>query len=146
MSYTTVETATVNVIRKHADFDADHCKAADGKMFGKGLARFCLVSYNSDRTQELTIKVELRIWLLNIDVFVPWRGDLAELEQRVDAEVQKVKDMLAKYPRLDAASGVTKAILATGNPKDVLQVAKGSYRGKRSILEVQEAVDPARSE
>jgi hypothetical protein len=147
LSYSTIETAVVNVIKKNADFGATGVTAArDTKGVGKGLSRFCLVSYSSDRTQDVTIKYTIRTWVLNVDVFVPWRGDLPTLEASVATEVQKVKDILAQYPRLDGCSGVVKADLTQGNFPDLLSRAKGSWKGKRSILEVQECLDPGRVE
>jgi len=147
MSYSTIETAVVNVIKKNADFGAAGVTIAhDTKGLGKGLSRFCLVSYNSDKTEELSVKQEKRTWFLNVDVFVPWRGDLATLEGSIMTEFQKVKDELALYPRLDHCAGVLKASLTQGMFPDVITRAKGAWRGKRSILEVQEWVDPGRLE
>ncbi len=147
MSYSTIETAVVNVIKKNADFGVAGVTAArDTKALGKGLSRFCLVSYNSDKAEELSIKSDLRTWFINVDVFVPWRGDLAELEGRIMTEVQKVKDVLAAWPRLDGCAGVLKAGLTQGTFPDVITRAKGSWRGKRSILEVHEAYTTTRSE
>lgn len=147
MSYSTIEAAAVAVIKKNTDFGAAGVTVAhDTRGLGKGLARFCLVSYNSDKREELSIKRDLQTWFLNIDVFVPWRGELADLEGRVGAEVQKVKDVLGQYPRLDACAGVLKASLTQGTFPDVITRAKGAWRGKRSILEVQEWLDPGRAE
>ncbi|MCK9599847.1 MAG: hypothetical protein M0R06_12460 [Sphaerochaeta sp.] len=146
MSYATIEAAVVAVIQKHADFAGSATKANDTKALGKGVSRFCLVSYNSDKAEELSIKTDRRTWLLNIDVFVPWRGDMADLESRIGTEVQKVKDTLAAWPRLDNCAGVLKAGLTIGTFPDVLTRGKGSFRGKRSMLEVQEAYTTARSE
>ena len=147
MSYATIETAVVNVIKKNADFGAAGVTVArDTKGLAKGLSRFCLVSYNSDKAEELSIKSDKRTWFLNIDVYVPWRGDLATLEASIMTEVQKVKDILAAWPRLDGCAGVLKASLTQGTFPDVITRAKGSWRGKRSILEVQEAYTTGRSE
>lgn len=147
MSYSTIEAAVVNVIKKNADFGvAGVTVAHDTKALGKGLSRFCLVSYNSDKSEELSIKTDKRTWFLNIDVFVPWRGDLGTLEGSIMTEVQKVKDVLAAWPRLDGCSGVLKAALTTGTFPDVITRGKGTWRGKRSLLEVQEAYTTGRSE
>jgi hypothetical protein len=147
MSYATVEAAVVAVIQKNADFGATGVTVAhDSKGLGKGLDRFCIVSYYADKFEELTIQRNLQTWQLSIDVYVPWRGDLAELEGRIGTEVQKVKDIIGQYPRLDACAGVLKAALTAGAFPDVLTRARGAFRGKRSLLEVQEWIDPGRAE
>ena len=146
MSYATIETAVVAVIRKHADFAGSATAANDSKALGKGVSRFCLVSYNSDRAEELSIKTDRRTWLINIDVYIAWRGDLATLESAIATEIQKVKDTLAAWPRLDGCAGVLKAGVTIGTFPDVLSRGKGGFRGKRSILEVQEAYTTARAE
>jgi hypothetical protein len=146
MSQTVIEAAIASVIQKHADFDTTNTKTNDRRPLGKGLARVVYITYGTHREEELTIRYTNRIWTFFIDVLVPWKGEMYELLDRVAVETQKVVDTLAAWPKLDGTSGVTRAILSLSNTPDVMQTAKGRYRGRRHFLEVREAVTAARSE
>jgi len=146
MSQATIEAGIIATIIKHADLDTDNTKLYDRRPMGKGKARVVVVSYNSHRKEQLTLQLERRIWTYNIDVMVPWRGDLTELDTRVGTETQKVIDTLAKYPKLNAVAGIQRTDVILTNTPDLIQQKKGGYRGRRHFLEVREIVDPVRLE
>jgi hypothetical protein len=146
MSQSAIETGIVGTIRLHADFDTTNCYLYDRRALGKGLARLVVISYANLRKEELTIQVERRIWTYSVDVLVPWRGELTELDTRVGTETQKVIDTLAEYPRLNATANVQKAIMTQSATADVISERKGVYRGRRHSLDVFEIYDPGRSE
>lgn len=146
MSQATVEAGIVDTIQQHADFNVNNCKLYDRRTIGKGFDRLVVVSYNTHRREELTLQSERRIWTYNVDVLVPWRGELFELDQRVGTETQKVIDSLAKYPRLNGVANIQKTIMTVSNFPDIVQARKGSYRGRRHFLDVWEIFDPGRAE
>ena len=146
MSQATIEAGIIATVTKHADFDSDNTKLYDRRPMGKGKARVVVVSYNSHRKEQLTLRMERRIWTYNVDVMVPWRGDLTELDTRVGTETQKVIDTLAKYPKLDGVAGIQRTDVTMANTPDLIQERKGGYRGRRHFLEVREIVDPGRLE
>ncbi len=142
MSQATIEAGILTTIRTHADFDTTNAVIYDRKPLGKGLARLVIVSYSTHSEEPITIRLKRRTWDFNVDVLVPWRGDLAELDGRIVTETQKIVDTLAKYPRLSATAGVQRADLILSNTPDLLADKKGVYRGRRHTLEVLEVVDP----
>jgi len=144
MSYATVEAAVVTVIKTHADFDDDNCIAGDDSPIKKGLERIVRVWYGGTRRNEVTIKLMEHVWTVRIDLFVPYRGDIHDMEATFATERQKVIDTLAKYPRLDSLAEVTKAELLNGDAPEPLNTKKTAYRGQRMYLEVHEVVKPAR--
>jgi hypothetical protein len=146
MSQATIEAGIIDTITQHADFDSDNTKLYDRRPMGKGKARVVVVSYNSHRKEQVTLKIERRIWIYNVDVMVPWRGDLTELDTRVGTETQKVIDTLAKYPKLNGVAGIQRTDVTLANTPDLIQEKKGGYRGKRHFLDVREIVDPGRVE
>lgn len=146
MGQATIEAGIISTITQHADFDTDNTKLYDRRPMGKGKARVVVVSYNSHRKEQITLRIERRIWTYNVDVMVPWRGDLTELDTRVGTETQKVIDTLAAYPKLNGVAGVQRTDVTLTNTPDLIQEKKGGYRGRRHFLEVREIVDPGRVE
>ncbi len=146
MSQATIEAGIISTITQHADFDSDNTKLYDRRPTGKGKPRVVVVSYAQIRREPLTLQIERRIWTYNVDVMVPWRGDLFELDTRVGTETQKVIDTLAKYPKLNAVAGIQRTDLTLTNTPDIVQERKGGYRGRRHFLVVREIVDPGRLE
>lgn len=146
MSQAVIEAAIVATIQLHADFDSTNTYVYDRRAIGKGLARLVVISFNNLSKEELTIKFERRIWTYNVDVLVPWRGQLTELDTRVGTETQKVIDTLAEYPRLNGVADVQKAIMTASPTADVITEKKGVYRGRRHSLDVMEIYDPGRAE
>jgi len=146
MSQATIEAGIISTITKHADFDSDNTKLYDRRPMGKGKARVVVVSYNTHRKEQLTLQMERRTWTYNVDVLVPWRNDMTELDGRVGTETQKVIDTLAKYPKLNAVAGIQRTDVTLSNTPDLVQEKKGGYRGRRHFLDVLEIVNPGRVE
>ena len=144
MSYATVETAVVTVLRTHADFDTDNCVQGDSSPIKKGLERVVKVWYGSSRREPITLTIMRHIWTVRIDVFVPYRGRIQDMETSLATERQKVIDTMAKYPLLDNLAGVSKAEILNGDAPEPLNTKKTAYRGQRLYLEVHENVKPAR--
>lgn len=142
----TIEVAIVDTIKLHADFDATNCYAYDRRALGKGLARLVVIHYATHRREPLTIQVDRRIWSFSVDVLVPWRGQLAEMDERVGTETDKVIGILAKYPRLNGTADIQRTDMTVSNTPDVLMERKGFYRGRRHNLDILEIFDPVRAE
>jgi hypothetical protein len=146
MTQATVEAGIISTITQHADFDSDNAKLYDWRIIGKGLARYCVVSYNTHRREELTLRTERRTWSFNIDVFVPWKGEMDELNTRIGTETQKIVDTLAKYPRLNGTANIQRTVMTVSNTPDVMMARRGRYRGRRHQLDVYEIFEPGRLE
>lgn len=142
----TIEDAIVATVKLHADFNDTNCYAYDRRALGKGLDRLVIVSYSIHRREALTIQIDRRLWSFNIDVLVPWRGQLAAMDELVGTEAQKVIDILAQYPRLNATADVQRVDMTASNTPDVLTERRGTYRGRRHNLDVLEVYDPQRAE
>lgn len=144
MSYATIEAAILTVIKTHADFDGNNCKAGNLDPIGKGKPRAVNVRYQQHSEMELSLRTIEKTWVVNIDVYVPWKGQREEYASRITAEMQKVVDTIALYPKLGDTSGVIDAKLTVGNLPGPLEEKRGRYRGQRLVLTVREAVTPAR--
>jgi len=147
MSYQTIETSLLAVIRTHADFDTTNVQAGEASAMKRGLARTVRILKGPHVQVPVTLTSYRHTWTINIDLYVPWKGSMATLESDLYTEGQKLVDTLHKYPRLNASAGVTSAeIVNAGQPEAIAGDRKGRYRGQRYILEVRETATPVRAE
>ena len=147
MSYNTVETSLLAVIRTHADFDATNVQAGEASAMKKGLARTVRLLKGPHTQKPVTVMMYQHVWMIYIDLYVPWKGNMATLESDLYTEGQKVIDTLHEYPYLNGSEGVNRAeLLNAGQPEALAGDKKGRYRGQRYILEVVEVVQPTREE
>jgi len=146
MSQATIEAGIISTITQHADFDSDNTKLYDRRPMGKGKPRVVVVSYAQHKREDITLQIERRTWTYNVDVLVPWRGDLTELDTRVGTETQKLIDTLAKYPRLNGTANIQRTDMTLSSLPDLITERKGGYRGRRHSLDVLEVYNPARVE
>ena len=146
MSYSLIEAGIATVIKKHTDFSDANVFQGDFRGLGKGLARLIVITFESTSKVGLSIQNELHTWITNVDIFVPWRGEAYELEQRITTESQKLQDEFGKYPRLDGVSGVINSSMSAGARPDIMSIKKTTYKGKRYTVTTREAVNPGRLE
>lgn len=144
MSYATIQDAVLDVIREHDDFDQNNCKAGNLDPIAKGKSVAVNVRYQQHSETELTLSTVEKTWIINIDVYVPWKGKHEEFASRITTEMQKVVDIVGQYPRLNETTGVIDAKLTVGNLPSPLEAKRGRYRGQRLVLTVREAVTPTR--
>ena len=145
MSYALIEAAVITVLAIHGDFDTDNVKAGDSLMIGKGYERAVRVSNGGHTDKGLTLALVERTWTIFLDLYVPYRGALADLNTRLNTERQKVIDQMALYPRLNNLAGVRVATLDQSIPPEPLNPKHTVYRGQRNRLIVIEIVKPARA-
>ncbi len=146
MSYATIEAAVVSVIQAHANYDTSNCKAGDVSPIKKGYSRVCRVLYGGGTREEVSLRCVQHTWTINLDVYVPYRGDIPTLEASLATERQTIIDQLALYPKLNACSGVIDAEITNGDKPEPLNTKRSAYRGQRLYLKVEELVTPSRVE
>lgn len=146
MSYATIEAALLTVIQTHADFSSANSSRGDYRIIGHGKSRCAVIVYGGHTREEFTVRYEKNRWTIYIDLFIPFPGEITSLQANFLAERQKLIDTIAKYPRLNAASGVIRAIMETGAEPDAIGSPNPSFRGQRLTCIVEEIVDPGRAE
>lgn len=143
--FTDIEDAVVTVLRTHDDFNKTNCMSGDLEGLAKGLERIVRVMYAKVQMQELTIRMVEHIWTLKIDIFVPYRGRIQDMEASLAEERQKVIETLDKYPRLDGLSGIIKAVIRNGDTPEPLMERRTGYRGQRLWFDIHQSITPARA-
>jgi hypothetical protein len=133
MSYATVEAAAITVLKTHADYDATNCTSGDVSPIKKGLARVARIWYDSSRREPISVTLMRHIWTLRVDLYVPYRGRIQDMEATMATERQKIIDTFAIYPRLNDLAGVTIAEILNGEAPQPLESKRTSYRGQRML-------------
>ena len=146
MSYAIVEAAAAAVIIKHADYDAENCAQGDYRVVGHGKARAAVLTYGGVVEEELSLGLLRRRWTVNVDLFVPWPGQEVTWEANMATEREKIAVQVAAWPKLDGAANVIAAHLRTGATPIEAALDRGSYKGQRLAIEVEEMVSPGRQE
>ena len=142
--YLDIENAVVEILRLHDDFNEYNCQRGGIEGIKKGAERLVRVMYDRISRQDLTIRVMEHTWTIKVDIYVPYRGRIQDMEDSLAIERQKVIDQLARYPRLNNLSGVTRAEILNGDAPEPLGRKKTAYRGQRLYLEVKQISQPGR--
>ena len=143
--YLDIEKAVVSVLHTHNDFSDTNCQRGDLEGLKKGWDRHIRVMYARISRRPLTATMMEHVWTVKVDVLVPYRGRIQDMEDSLAQERQKVIDTLAKYPKLDNLAGVYRAEIMNGDAPEPLGSRKTAYRGQRLYLEIHQAAEPARA-
>ena len=100
--------------------------------------------YATVRRIPISLGLVEHTWTLKVDIYVPWRGRIQDMEDSLAIERQKVIDLLARYPRLNGTEGIYRAEILNGDAPEPLGGNKTAYRGQRLYLEIKQAVQPGR--
>lgn len=143
-TYRNIEDAVVDIMRLHADFDETNCQRGGLEGLKKGWERCIRIKYSRVTRRDITLRVVEYTWEVKIDVYVPYRGRISDMEDTLAIERQKVIDHLAKYPHLNNLDGVIRAEILNGDAPEPLGSKKTAYRGQRLYLEIKQGTQPAR--
>jgi len=143
-TYLDIENAVLDILHLHDDFDEFNCQRGGLDGIKKGWNRLIRVMYARVTRKDLTLALVEHTWTIKVDIYVPWRGRIQDMEDTLAIERQKVIDLLARYPLLNATEGVYRAEILTGDAPEPLGGKKTAYRGQRLYLEVKQAVQPLR--
>ena len=145
MSYSEIEQAVLTVLRTHDDLNHDNCLSGDLEGMKRGFERLVRVMYARVNRRPLTATMMEHDWTVKIDVLIPYRGRIQDMEETLATERQKVIDTLAKYPKLDNMAGIISAEVMNGDAPEPLGSKKTAYRGQRLYLTIRQAVEPPRA-
>lgn len=143
-TYLDIENAVIDVLHLHDDFDEDNCQRGGLDGIKKGWNRLVRIMYARVNRRDLTLALMEHTWTVKVDIYVPWRGRIQDMEDTLAIERQKVIDLLARYPLLNGVEGVYRAEILNGDAPEPLGGKKTAYRGQRLYLEIKQAVQPSR--
>jgi hypothetical protein len=116
LSYTSVESALLTVLRIHADWTSTNTSAGDFRILGKGLTKGLILTQGRIASREV-IAAPRRVstsWWVDINIFIPFKDEVSTVMSDLKTQRSNVIDHLDKYPSLNGGTGVIHAFVVSG--------------------------------
>ena len=119
MGYTTAENALKTLIIAIDGYSADNVSISDYRILAKGITKAVVLEPASfDRGRKST-EYYSTLWRININLFVPFGGEMSTVAANIRTYRQELIDQLDKYPTLNGASNITISLLAGGGEPEI---------------------------
>ena len=101
MSYTSIETAALTVLRLLANYTATNSSVGDYRILGAGVDRAVVLTPGAVTEREViaaTRRMRIR-WVVNLDLYIPFGrgGELSDIAANIRTDRQEILDHLDKY-------------------------------------------------
>lgn len=144
-----IMTGVANVVKKVTGYDANNVSISDVRQLRTGKTQYVFIRRGGPLTrQPLTMgntPEVLNTWVINVELWIPWRGEADDQLTTVDAEVQKLLSEFDKWPRLVATAGVLDAFATQVAEPEEWHMG-GPWWRQLILVQVQEVSTPTRSE
>ena len=140
MSYDTVESGLLTLIRVLSNYDTTNSDRGDYRVLMCGVPRAIVVNPGSIANREV-VALPRRIqteWEIIIELFIPFAGEISTASAAIRADRQEILDHLDKYPTLNGVSGVVSAFVRGGGEPEVWAGESNSYWKQSMVMRVQE--------
>ena len=148
MSYSTIEAALSTLIQTIADFDGDNVSQGDWRILGHGKAKAVVLMPGPFARVPASIKDHnLVTWNTDIELFILWDGEQDSTVATLKTQRQLIMDEVNKFRKLNATSGVLKALVVSGGDVEPFVSADGATFWRQVLVcETQEDEEFTRSE
>ena len=141
MSYSSVESALLTVLQLHADYSTANSSAGDYRVLAASSARSVILSPGPFAREVVAAPRRVRnAWVINLDLFVPFRIDLSTVAAAIRTDRQTILDHLDKYPTLNSATGVLNAFCTGAGEPEEWVGEDGGFWSQRLVVQVEERV------
>ncbi len=122
MSYATVEEGLLKVIRKADSFNASNTSPGDYRILARGNRQAAVLNPGPFRREVVAAPRRIAwTWIVNIELFVPFREELSVVSKDLRVIRQSLMDIVDQFPHLDDTEGVIDAIIESGSEPDLWQ-------------------------
>lgn len=146
MPYLTIETALLGRIATSTAYSSTFLASGDYRLLGFGLPRAVVARYAGLTRRDLTFRLVRDEWLVNLDVYTRYNGELRLLADDMDSDRQELIDAIAKWPALNGSTGVFRAQVRPLAPPEIPSAEFPHYALQRVVVSVVEDYDPGRLE
>lgn len=140
MSYDTVESSLLTVIRLLNNYSADNSDRGDYRILGSGVTRAIILNPGNIGNREV-VGFPRRIqtdWEIIIELFIPFSGELSTASAAIRTDRQELLDHLDKYPTLNGTANVLHALVVGGQDPEVWTGESNSYWKQTLLMRVTE--------
>lgn len=120
MSYDTVEESTLVLIRDNvAGYSATNISRGDYRILAGGVEKAIILVPGPIRSRQVVAAQRYlsTVWVVDIELYIPWHDDMTEIADKVVKFRQEVIDLIDQYPRVNSSSGVLLSLItAAGRP------------------------------
>ncbi len=147
MSFLTISDGIITTITKHANYGSTNVYADDHRHLGAGQLRYIVVGFGGYTREELTFQSVAHNWVVTLDVYSRYTGQLSTTNINAHTDVQAIVDTLEAWPKLSDTTGVNNFEIAGISPIEPQDPDNHAGYVKQVVsLAVQEVVCPTRSE
>jgi hypothetical protein len=142
----TIETALLGRIATSTSYSSSFMTSGDYRVLGYGLPRAVIAKFAGLDRRDLTFRIVRDEWLVNLDVYTRYNGELRLLADDMDADRQEIVDTIAKWPALNNSTGVYRAQVRPLGPPVMPTPDFPHYGLQTVVVSVVETYDPGRLE
>tara|TARA_R110000824_G_scaffold11293_6_gene49355 strand:- start:3678 stop:4124 length:447 start_codon:yes stop_codon:yes gene_type:complete len=140
MSYDTVESGLLTLVRVLSNYDTTNSDRGDYRVLGTGVTRAVVLNPGSISNREV-VALPRRVqteWEIIIELFVPFSGEISIASAAIRTDRQELLDHLDKYPTLNGVSGVVHAFVRGGSDPEVWAGESSSYWKQSLVMRILE--------
>lgn len=146
MPYLTIETALLGRIATSTSYSSSYMTSGDYRVLAAGVPRAVIAKFAGLDRRDLTFRIVRDEWLVNLDVYTRYNGELRLLADDMDADRQELIDTIAKWPALNNSTGVYRAQVRPLAAPVMPTPDFPQYGLQTVVVSVVETYDPGRLE
>lgn len=145
MSYEIIEAGVLTVLRLHSDYSTTNSSRGDFRILGSlasGQTRGVILTPGPVLGRDIVAAPRrvLTNWVVNVDLFVAFPGEITTAYSNIIADQQTLLDHFDTYPTLNGLAGVIHAFITGSQDAEVLKGESRNWWTQRFQLQVSERV------
>ena len=146
MPYSAIETALISRIATSTLYSSTFMTTGDYRVLGYGYPRAVIAKFGGLDRRDLTFRIVRDEWLVTLDLYTRYNGELDALSSDMDANRQELIDTIAKWPALNNSTGVYRAQVRPMAAPEMPSAGFPHYGLQTVVVSVVETYDPGRLE
>jgi len=140
MSYSSVEAALLTVIRLMSGYTTTNTSAGDYRILNASSGKSVILTPGAVVAREVVAAPRRMrtVWGINIELAIPFRGDVSTVATAVRTDRQALIDHVDKYPTLNSAAGVLTALIIGADEPGEWEGVGGGFWIQRMIMHAEE--------
>jgi hypothetical protein len=148
MSYTTMESGALTVLRLLSNYSSTNSSTGDYRILNQGVRRAVIFEPGSilNRTHHAYPRILSTTWEILISLHVNWGGSPVEAGSRIRTDRQEIMDHFDKYPTLNGVSGCIQSFIVSSRQPEMWGGENNTWWRQELILHINEHVSTTNAE